>query len=169
MRPPVLPSGNLGRTIVEFRRLHDASMRPPVLPSGNFTRHILQCWQISASHEAAGFTQRKRAGASAGRPADSRFNEAAGFTQRKRRCVQRDHQRGRRASMRPPVLPSGNAVDLAYRLSKIDEASMRPPVLPSGNHRARRSCRARTHRFNEAAGFTQRKLRTAGKSTLKGE
>ena len=39
------------------------------------------------------------------------------------------------ASMRPPVLPSGN-----YRAGQpvqilVDLASMRPPVLPSGNYR----------------------------------
>ena len=38
-----------------------------------------------------------------------------------------------RASMRPPVLPSGNAVDVLVPEVVIRVASMRPPVLPSGN------------------------------------
>ena len=66
------------------------------------------------------------------------FNEAAGFTQRK------------------PVAAVSTCADR-------DRASMRPPVLPSGNPSMDRAGRtARLGGFNEAAGFTQRKPRTAG-------
>ena len=92
-------------------------MRPPVLPSGN-TKHP----------RSQAITPIRR------------FNEAAGFTQRKllgkaivSGAVQPD------ASMRPPVLPSGNRV--------VDE-SARPPTTRTS--------------FNEAAGFTQRKPSSAG-------
>ena len=62
------------------------------------------------------------------------------------------------ASMRPPVLPSGNLFGCrAAHLQGIG-ASMRPPVLPSGNAGEPRPPLLRRHaRFNEAAGFTQRK------------
>ena len=62
----------------------------------------------------------------------ARFNEAAGFTQRKRA---RDAPAGAGwyASMRPPVLPSGNPHPTAVGGTEIANASMRPPVLPSGN------------------------------------
>ena len=111
-------------------------MRPPVLPSGNRTllppslSGIRWCF-----NEAAGFTQRKRAPLGTVPAAQvACFNEAAGFTQRK--------------------------PDFTYRpYSDELDASMRPPVLPSGNRAAGATrCYAGPHRFNEAAGFTQRKL-----------
>ena len=59
-------------------------------------------------NEAAGFTQRKRSDPP-GSPAPTRcFNEAAGFTQRKPATLDANHVAQIRASMRPPVLPSGN-------------------------------------------------------------
>ena len=134
-------------------------MRPPVLPSGNFDESSVKRGVSRCFNEAAGFTQRKHGSATdpvivgaAG------FNEAAGFTQRKRRVTttatrggvtgfneaagftQRKHPMGARTNGRPRP------------------ASMRPPVLPSGNSG---SCwswfRLAGRRFNEAAGFTQRK------------
>ena len=61
------------------------------------------------------------------------FNEAAGFTQRKPGKVPKEVDHRDMASMRPPVLPSGN--------------SHSSTALPAGP----------TEGFNEAAGFTQRK------------
>ena len=61
-------------------------------------------------NEAAGFTQRKLAGSvSTTKPRPRCFNEAAGFTQRKHHDDTYPHDHDR-ASMRPPVLPSGNPV-----------------------------------------------------------
>ena len=40
-----------------------------------------------------------------------------------------------------------------------NDASMRPPVLPSGNSAVHPPCRRLLPGFNEAAGFTQRKPR----------
>ena len=37
------------------------------------------------------------------------------------------------ASMRPPVLPSGNDAEARRKGPSRVRASMRPPVLPSGN------------------------------------
>ena len=119
-------------------------MRPPVLPSGNpwRARRCRRC-RWCCFNEAAGFTQRKRA-----RPAGTprivhrRFNEAAGFTQRKHR------------QLWPAVR------------RRPDTASMRPPVLPSGNWRlVRRRRNAHRYSFNEAAGFTQRKPHHASSRT----
>ena len=63
------------------------------------------------------------------------FNEAAGFTRRK--PVQgRVLRRARKASMRPPVLPGGNAVMTLNNPEPAPRASMRPPVLPGGNPHA---------------------------------
>ena len=60
-------------------------------------------------NEAAGFTQRKQtAPRIARRAAWRRFNEAAGFTQRKPKTLSNKAHYYPRASMRPPVLPSGN-------------------------------------------------------------
>ena len=65
-----------------------ASMRPPVLPSGNSRHHAsISAGKVCCFNEAAGFTQRKRAQPAAKLKLSST-----------------------RASMRPPVLPSGNAV-----------------------------------------------------------
>ena len=59
--------------------------------------------------------------------------------------------------MRPPVLPSGNKSSFGDNEEAI-AASMRPPVLPSGNGQKLGARRSREQlRFNEAAGFTQRK------------
>ena len=64
---------------------------------------------------------------------NARFNEAAGFTQRKQQFF-KNHRPGKfQASMRPPVLPSGNG-------AAVDGRDVHAP-----------GC------FNEAAGFTQRK------------
>ena len=61
--------------------------------------------------------------------------------------------------MRPPVLPSGNRHGIRDCRRVAESASMRPPVLPSGNHRPNiPGQQAGRCRFNEAAGFTQRKL-----------
>ena len=112
MRPPVLPSGNPDRGPPgALPRRAEASMRPPVLPSGNSARQ--RCSRT-------------------GPPL--RFNEAAGFTQRKlgKFTPNRDAVI-RAASMRPPVLPSGNTVTKRHTLLRGILASMRPPVLPSGN------------------------------------
>ena len=58
--------------------------------------------------------------------------------------------------MRPPVLPSGNEPPLPPHRPH-PRASMRPPVLPSGNRAHPGNPRPSDDRFNEAAGFTQRK------------
>ena len=87
-----------------------------------------------------------------------RFNEAAGFTQRKLVGRRRRNNHQRQASMRPPVLPSGNGTSGIAVMDDGKLASMRPPVLPSGNPRPDRCRRSSPYRcFNEAAGFTQRK------------
>ena len=63
--------------------------------------------------------------------------------------------------MRPPVLPSGNSLIVGSTEHARERlaASMRPPVLPSGNCHSsgERSVGPDASRFNEAAGFTQRK------------
>ena len=64
---------------------------------------------------------------------DIRFNEAAGFTQRKPRAARLHHRPSPAASMRPPVLPSGNPAVDDLEAGVPGDASMRPPVLPSGN------------------------------------
>ena len=108
-------------------------MRPPVLPSGNPRVRPPLPGSTRGFNEAAGFTQRKRTGLGSAAPRSRRFNEAAGFTQRKPPSTGIDHCLGvQRASMRPPVLPSGNPQEAVYAL----------------NH---------SISFNEAAGFTQRK------------
>ena len=61
------------------------------------------------------------------------FNEAAGFTQRKHGVV--------------AITPRTESA----------HASMRPPVLPSGNDPENGTLTYLWTRFNEAAGFTQRK------------
>ena len=68
-------------------------------------------------------------------PSVAGFNEAAGFTQRKRVWKKGKRYDVSDASMRPPVLPSGNSADVVQCLVVVD-ASMRPPVLPSGNEQA---------------------------------
>ena len=85
-----------------------ASMRPPVLPSGNADSAAACGPAARRFNEAAGFTQRKRRWRN--RQARSQcpgFNEAAGFTQRKRPAAGTPATE-LQASMRPPVLPSGN-------------------------------------------------------------
>ena len=148
-----------------------ASMRPPDLPGGNLGPTILtqqhslpscQCF-----NEAAGFTRRKRR-----EPCSclvdgilSSFNEAAGFTRRKpgaglaALCASVD---ALNASMRPPDLPGGKHPGAGATLAHVAatlRASMRPPDLPGGNPDGARTRNAwRSHRrFNEAAGFTRRK------------
>ena len=85
----------------------------------------------------AGFTQRKPQPDSHADRDASRFNEAAGFTQRKRSCYLLVEVDALAASMRPPVLPSGNFFIIIFFIIIffiiIFFASMRPPVLPSGN------------------------------------
>ena len=70
---------------------------------------------IAASrfNEAAGFTQRKPVKPLAWNWSKCGcFNEAAGFTQRKQ-AAKASHARCHAASMRPPVLPSGNGNSIA--------------------------------------------------------
>ena len=169
MRPPVLPSGNqrvrhAGRNTAEPSRCFNeaagftqrkpartrsctssstlASMRPPVLPSGNADFNRLQDHPPKTCfNEAAGFTQRKptrrRGGPASGMW--SGFNEAAGFTQRKPGYRPGQNVPEHPASMRPPVLPSGNPTGSpAWTVYGQGDASMRPPVLPSGNPVAKR-------------------------------
>ena len=95
-------------------------MRPPVLPSGNFWVDDNARVQLMCFNEAAGFTQRKPSRADAhATAAHSGFNEAAGFTQRKHIPRHARQLIRCQASMRPPVLPSGNA---------CDEGTPYPPV-----------------------------------------
>ena len=134
MRPPVLPSGNRDEVITQLEDMPDASMRPPVLPSGNAKSDGERRRRFYGFNEAAGFTQRKLGEGDYGvLPGVDGFNEAAGFTQRK-------------------LGPQGIVLHVG------DSASMRPPVLPSGNmRRGGEVRRRRASGFNEAAGFTQRK------------
>ena len=84
-------------------------MRPPVLPSGNPGHIWRKLPSLRRFNEAAGFTQRKPVkvnGPIKGKP--QRFNEAAGFTQRKPYRQRPATDAEQPASMRPPVLPSGN-------------------------------------------------------------
>ena len=60
-------------------------------------------------NEAAGFTQRKRCTPPVTADTISGFNEAAGFTQRKLILAALPLLCPHLASMRPPVLPSGNS------------------------------------------------------------
>ena len=116
----------------------------------------------SRFNEAAGFTRRKHpttGSCSPRRP--RRFNEAAGFTRRKPGAATRPPYPSR-ASMRPPDLPGGNirawdALGKGWR-----HASMRPPDLPGGNGCTPQHRPTPARRFNEAAGFTRRKRRSAG-------
>ena len=87
-----------------------ASMRPPVLPSGNTPNSVAtSAAPVTSFNEAAGFTQRKLVSThESNLPLIDSFNEAAGFTQRKRVLVVVGAAGPRIASMRPPVLPSGN-------------------------------------------------------------
>ena len=159
-----------------------ASMRPPVLPSGNATNERSKRPPRPCFNEAAGFTQRKPdqfsctavlvsasmrppvlpSGNTTGQETYwhdlSGFNEAAGFTQRKPPRLRGTWERDLRASMRPPVLPSGNGALQGEDVVEVEAASMRPPVLPSGNGDSNGPSEAPAPRFNEAAGFTQRKL-----------
>ena len=67
-------------------------------------------------NEAAGFTQRKHGTTLTISAAGFEgFNEAAGFTQRKHVGNADDFRKVADASMRPPVLPSGNLVGIALR------------------------------------------------------
>ena len=145
MRPPVLPSGNHQRARGQTRADGAASMRPPVLPSG---KHALvepeQARRARCFNEAAGFTRRKRL--NVGRVVPSRidrFNDAAGFTRRK--------------PLLTGVRTGGNGEIVASSQIGHVWASMRPPVLPSGNVLTRWPTTPTGRRFNEAAGFTQRK------------
>ena len=108
MRPPVLPSGNQGARLAHHR-VHAASMRPPVLPSGNAVKVKRSIrGKPQRFNEAAGFTQRKHQGGPIANMRGGGFNEAAGFTQRKLARLDSELRAVRGASMRPPVLPSGN-------------------------------------------------------------
>ena len=69
--------------------------------------------------------------------------------------------------MRPPVLPSGNLTRLDRIAAALERASMRPPVLPSGNPTGRQNTGQPSFGFNEAAGFTQRKLPCRGSVSRK--
>ena len=112
-----------------------ASMRPPVLPSGNDREVDDRDNPGQASMRPAGFTQRKLTDWTLfNLVVRSCFNEAAGFTQ--------------------PETPGAGGEHAVHQAG----ASMRPPVLPSET-RAWRGGAAGQARFNEAAGFTQRKLR----------
>ena len=62
------------------------------------------------------------------------------------------------ASMRPPDLPGGNTNILECDGTPTINASMRPPDLPGGNTGATAPVSTRCAGFNEAAGFTRRKL-----------
>ena len=86
-------------------------MRPPVLPSGNRLSAASETPSVAGFNEAAGFTQRKQRGRCAVSGSGRCFNEAAGFTQRKHVGVADADGVGGDASMRPPVLPSGNRPD----------------------------------------------------------
>ena len=114
MRPPVLPSGNLRIAGAKVSLAQYASMRPPVLPSGN-RRCRVNCGNTlpSSFNEAARFypAETPLAGQPARRPNRS-FNEAAGFTQRKLARGDGVDAGLVNASMRPPVLPSGNPMTL---------------------------------------------------------
>ena len=108
MRPPVLPSGNILQRL-DHGLPYLASMRPPVLPSGNVASITsARASRTSGFNEAAGFTQRKPVAFAGVALVWLRFNEAAGFTQRKRRVTGSVRRALAAASMRPPVLPSGN-------------------------------------------------------------
>ena len=109
-------------------------MRPPVLPSGNLRSRNFATICLICFNEAAGFTQRKLTTAIyVSNNCINRFNEAAGFTQRKHEYVMSYDQALSLASMRPPVLPSGNVTTRHAVTACTGGASMRPPVLPSGN------------------------------------
>ena len=91
-------------------------MRPPVLPSGN--RHGAGSAADDGAprfNEAAGFTQRKLQKTISDAIRLLGFNEAAGFTQRKRQMLCAATGAGKTASMRPPVLPSGNSRPMPVR------------------------------------------------------
>ena len=131
MRPPVLPSGNSAQysSIVQ--------PAPRFNEAAGFTQrkhfvHVLDSRYVLGFNEAAGFTQRKPTSA-AGLPVEVNdcFNEAAGFTQRKprlpaigswwRTCF--NEAAGFTQRKRPAHAPC----------ACVAGASMRPPVLPSGN------------------------------------
>ena len=93
-------------------------MRPPVLPSGNVNAGA-QPAVVPGFNEAAGFTQRKPVKVNGPIKGKSqRFNEAAGFTQRKLLPAGRAPHSELHASMRPPVLPSGN-----YSMKLVHQSS----------------------------------------------
>ena len=93
-------------------------MRPPVYPAETHGASV----EARANH-------------------DPGFNEAAGFTQRKPPALPPVDTGSMDASMRPPVLPSGNAGPGGISIAMAFSASMRPPVLPSGNPAAARTFR----------------------------
>ena len=137
-------------------------MRPPVLPSGNHGYAAgVHPGRQRCFNEAAGFTQRKHHEGAERLPLGDHggFNEAAGFTQRKLRTLGYDPDAAiSEASMRPPVLPSGNtgyavrdALDSIYRFNEAAGFTQRKLSLTACASR-------RPLSFNEAAGFTQRKL-----------
>ena len=87
-------------------------MRPPDLPGGNCHPSSTSAGSHACFNEAAGFTRRKRWIASAMNSRTvTRFNEAAGFTRRKHQHAASAGGAYQRASMRPPDLPGGNAIN----------------------------------------------------------
>ena len=163
MRPPVLPSGNSARcrrrlsaTAIGFNEAAGFTQRKLAGPRGDIYGRV-RCF-----NEAAGFTQRKRNSNGFGEWSPTGFNEAAGFTQRKPIALYYYAHMGIAASMRPPVLPSGNSSETTIGNDATPAASMRPPVLPSGNPMRARGVTRYSIRFNEAAGFTQRKPGAGG-------
>ena len=92
-----------------------------------------------------------------------RFNEAAGFTQRKPSWKTNGSAMANTASMRPPVLPSGNV----NVLPSIKLISLFCFNEAAGFTQRKLSylylvVELITYRFNEAAGFTQRKPQLDG-------
>ena len=187
MRPPDLPGGNQDAWYGLWRQLCRASMRPPDLPGGNRPASPPSILGGASFNEAAGFTRRKRTpqGGRTGRR-QKRFNEAAGFTRRKPVVRAGRDDAAPVASMRPPDLPGGNTILSKWEAHHGKYASMRPPDLPGGNRRRRRyssppsgasmrppdlpggnRCQGGSGSlgdgpgFNEAAGFTRRKRRSA--------
>ena len=131
MRPPDLPGGNVWRDVILTKRIR-ASMRPPDLPGGN----------------QGGI----RDGRNTQCRASMRPPDLPGGNDRRLRRARAEG----RASMRPPDLPGGNLSDAETSGNRI--ASMRPPDLRRKLYQVERWTERLSHRFNEAAGFTRRKL-----------